>query len=121
MSAAVSPVMRSTSRPSRMWTVVGKMSTLVDVWHCCDLPNPRAATAADLAQTVTRATVGRLGADGFRSVGSYGWGGAYGSSYTVDPAERLVIVFMLQQIPNSSNVAGRFATLVYQALVPGGR
>ena len=66
-------------------------------------------------------TVDRLGADGFRSVGSYGWGGAYGSTYTVDPAERLVIVFMVQQIPNSSNVASRFTSMVYQALVPGGR
>ncbi len=66
-------------------------------------------------------TVDRLGADGFKSVGSYGWGGAYGSSYTVDPAERLVIVFMLQQIPNSSNVASRFTNMVYQALIPAGK
>ena len=66
-------------------------------------------------------TVDRLGADGFRSVGSFGWGGAYGSSYTVDPQERLVIVFMVQQIPNSSNVASRFTSMVYQALIPSGR
>ena len=63
-------------------------------------------------------TVERLGADGFKSVGAYGWGGAYGSSYTVDPAERMVIVFMMQQLPNSSDVAGRFTNMVYQALVP---
>ncbi len=66
-------------------------------------------------------TVDRLGADGFRSVGSFGWGGAYGSSYTVDPAERLVIVFMMQQIPNSSDVASRFTNMVYQALIPSVR
>ena len=66
-------------------------------------------------------TVERLGADGFRSVGSYGWGGAYGSSYTVDPEQRLVIVFMMQQIPNSSDVASRFTNMVYQALIPTGR
>ena len=66
-------------------------------------------------------TVDRLGADGFKSVGSYGWGGAYGSSYTVDPQERLVIVFMVQQIPNSSDVASRFTSMVYQALIPSGR
>ena len=66
-------------------------------------------------------TVDRLGADGFKSVGSYGWGGAYGSSYTVDPAQRLVIVFMLQQLPNSSNVASRFTNMVYQALTPEGK
>ena len=67
------------------------------------------------------ATVDRLGADGFKSVGAYGWGGAYGSNYTVDPKERLVIVFMIQQLPNSSDVAGKFVTLVYQSLLPGGR
>ena len=66
-------------------------------------------------------TVDRLGADGFRSVGSYGWGGAYGSGYTVDPKERLVIVFMMQQLPNASDVGARFVTLVYQALVPSTR
>ena len=67
------------------------------------------------------AVVERLGAEGFKSVGSYGWGGAYGSSYTVDPKERLVIVFMIQQIPNASDVASRFTTMVYQALIPPGR
>ncbi|MBC7843412.1 MAG: beta-lactamase family protein [Gemmatimonadaceae bacterium] len=66
-------------------------------------------------------TVDRLGADGFRSVGSYGWGGAYGSSYAVDPKERLVIVFMMQQLPNSSDVGARFVNLVYQSLIPNAR
>ena len=59
----------------------------------------------------------RYGASGMMSVGSFGWGGAYGSSYWVDPKERLVGVFMIQQLPNSSDVAGKFPTLVYQALV----
>jgi CubicO group peptidase (beta-lactamase class C family) len=67
------------------------------------------------------ATVDRLGADGFKSVGSFGWGGAYGSEYSVDPKERLVLVYMMQQLPNTSNVATRFVNLVYQALVPRGR
>ena len=66
-------------------------------------------------------TVDRLGADGFRSVGSYGWGGAYGSGYAVDPNERLVIVFMINQLPNSSDIASKFVTLTYQALVPASR
>lgn len=61
-------------------------------------------------------TVEKLGADGLASVGSFGWGGAYGSSYKVDPAEKLVIVFMINQMPNRSDVAGKFPTLVYQAL-----
>jgi CubicO group peptidase (beta-lactamase class C family) len=62
-------------------------------------------------------TVDRLGADGFRSVGAFGWGGAYGSNYTVDPQERLVIVFMINQLPNSSDVPSKFVTMVYQALM----
>ncbi|MCC6241768.1 MAG: beta-lactamase family protein [Gemmatimonadaceae bacterium] len=58
----------------------------------------------------------RYGANGMASEGSFGWGGAYGSTYLVDPVEGLVIVFMVQQLPNRSDVAARFRTLVYQAL-----
>ena len=58
------------------------------------------------------------GADGrIESVGTYGWGGAYGSTYEVDPQEHLVLVFMIQQLPNRSAVPSLFPTLVYQALV----
>jgi CubicO group peptidase (beta-lactamase class C family) len=62
-------------------------------------------------------TVERYGAAGMESVGSYRWGGAYGSTYGVDPVEHLVIVFMINQLPNSSDVAGKYLTLVYSALV----
>ena len=62
------------------------------------------------------ATTERFGADGPASVGSFGWGGAYGSTYKVDPAEHLVVVFMINQLPNSTDVAAKFPTLVYQAL-----
>jgi len=62
-------------------------------------------------------TVGRYGASGMASVGSFGWGGAYASTYMVDPREGLVIVFMIQLIPNRSDVAAKFPALVYQALV----
>ena len=62
------------------------------------------------------ATTERLGTDGLASVGSFGWGGAYGSNYKVDPAEHLVIVFMLNQLPNSSDIGAKFPNLVYQAL-----
>ncbi|MEP6732223.1 MAG: serine hydrolase domain-containing protein [bacterium] len=62
-------------------------------------------------------TIEKLGADGLASVGSFGWGGAYSSNYKVDPAEGLVIVFMQNQLPNKSDIAAKFPTLVYQALV----
>jgi CubicO group peptidase (beta-lactamase class C family) len=34
----------------------------------------------------------------------------------VDPVERMVVVFMINQMPNRSDVASKFPTLVYQAL-----
>jgi hypothetical protein len=37
--------------------------------------------------------------------------------YKVDPAEHMVIVFMINQLPNRTDVAAKFPTLVYQALV----
>jgi CubicO group peptidase (beta-lactamase class C family) len=64
-------------------------------------------------------TVDHFGADDLSSVGTFGWGGAYGSQYKVDPKERLVMVFMINQLPNSSDVSTKFFTLIYQALVKG--
>jgi CubicO group peptidase (beta-lactamase class C family) len=66
-------------------------------------------------------TTERYGATGMASVGTFSWGGAYGSAYYVDPAEHLVIVFMINQLPNWADIAGKFPTLVYQALVTGRR
>jgi CubicO group peptidase (beta-lactamase class C family) len=62
-------------------------------------------------------TVDRYGAAGLSSVGAFGWGGAYGSEYKVDPEARLVIVFMINQIPNRTDLGNKFLTLAYQALV----
>ena len=67
------------------------------------------------------ATTDRLGADGYASVGTFSWGGAYGSTYKVDPSERMVMVFMVQMLPNRSDVPAKFPTLVYQALVDAKR
>jgi CubicO group peptidase (beta-lactamase class C family) len=59
----------------------------------------------------------RLGADGMASVGSFGWGGAYATTYKVDPKERLVIILMEQLLPSTADLSAKFPTLVYQALV----
>ena len=60
----------------------------------------------------------RAGANGRpETVGTFGWGGAYGSTYEVDPREGLVLVVLTQQLPNTSDALGRFPMLVYQALV----
>jgi CubicO group peptidase (beta-lactamase class C family) len=61
-------------------------------------------------------TTDRYGAAGMESQGSFGWAGAYGSFYRVDPQARLTTVVMIQQIPNRSDLRERFPNLVYQAL-----
>ena len=62
-------------------------------------------------------TVDRYGAKGMAAVGTFGWGGAYGSSYEVDPADHLVIVFMMQLMPDGTDIQQRFSNAIYQALV----
>jgi CubicO group peptidase (beta-lactamase class C family) len=62
-------------------------------------------------------TVEQYGASNLASQGTFGWGGAYGSNYKVDPAEGLVIVVMMNQLPNSSDVVARLQTMVYAAMV----
>ena len=61
-------------------------------------------------------TVDRFGANTMSSEGAFGWGGAYGSIYRVDPEARLVMVLMIQLIPNATDIREVFPTLVYQAL-----
>ena len=50
------------------------------------------------------------------SVGTYSWGGAFYTTYWIDPQERLIGVFMSQVRPVHSSIAQRFSSLVYQAL-----
>jgi CubicO group peptidase (beta-lactamase class C family) len=64
-------------------------------------------------------TIDRMGANDFASVGSFGWSGAYGSVYEVDPHERLIIVLMIQVLPyTGSGIREAFKAAVYQMLVP---
>ena len=62
-------------------------------------------------------TTERFGANGLESQGGFGWGGAYGTTYRVDPEARLVTVMMIQMLPNATDIASKFSTLVYQALM----
>lgn len=51
------------------------------------------------------------------SVGSFLWGGMFGSTYWVDPKEKIVAQFVLQKYPNSRyDIFKKFIVLVYQAL-----
>jgi len=55
---------------------------------------------------------GRLGSDG-----EFGWGGAYHSTYWVDPKEGLVVVYFTQLIPAGGlDDHGKIRALVYQAI-----
>jgi CubicO group peptidase (beta-lactamase class C family) len=60
-----------------------------------------------------------LGARGsLGSVGEFGWGGAYHTTYWVDPREELVVVHLTQLVP-AGNVddQAKVRALVYQAIV----
>jgi CubicO group peptidase (beta-lactamase class C family) len=61
-------------------------------------------------------TTDRYGANGMDDVGSYGWAGAYGTIYRIDPHERLVMMLMTQLLPNTTDVREKFPMMVYQAL-----
>lgn len=62
--------------------------------------------------------VERFGAAGLEAPGSFGWAGAYGTNYRVDPASGLVVVLMLQLMPNNTDFREKFANMVYQSLLP---
>lgn len=56
---------------------------------------------------------GKLG-----SKGAYGWGGAYHSSYWIDPKENLVVVYLTQLIPAGNlDDQNKLRALIYQAIV----
>jgi CubicO group peptidase (beta-lactamase class C family) len=63
-------------------------------------------------------TTDRYGANGLDSEGAFGWGGAYGTVYRVDPEAKVVLLLMIQQLPNTTDIRTVFPTLVYQALEP---
>jgi CubicO group peptidase (beta-lactamase class C family) len=50
------------------------------------------------------------------SNGMYGWVGIYGTTFWVDPKERLIAIMMVQRYPGSP-VGAVFQPLVYQAIV----
>jgi CubicO group peptidase (beta-lactamase class C family) len=52
------------------------------------------------------------------SVGEFGWGGAYHSTYWVDPKEQLVVVYLTQLNPAVGiDDFGKLRALIYQAIV----
>jgi CubicO group peptidase (beta-lactamase class C family) len=62
-------------------------------------------------------TVDRYGAKGMSGVGAFGWGGAYGTTYEVDRQGHLVVILMIQLMPNRTDIQQKFPVLVYQAIM----
>jgi CubicO group peptidase (beta-lactamase class C family) len=62
-------------------------------------------------------TVDRYGASGMAGVGAFGWGGAYGTTYQVDRQSHMVIILMVQLMPNATDIQQKFSNVVYQSLV----
>lgn len=60
-----------------------------------------------------------LGATGMLgSVGEYGWGGAAGTRFWIDPKERLITLYMVQVLPHTGlTYSSQIKNLVYQAIV----
>jgi CubicO group peptidase (beta-lactamase class C family) len=76
-----------------------------------------AQSARGLGYGLAFESVDRYGANGMASVGSFSWGGAYATRYHVDPEVRMTLVFMMQVIPNTTDVREKFQNLVYSALI----
>jgi CubicO group peptidase (beta-lactamase class C family) len=76
--------------------------------------NGPAATGYGLGVSVTldTAALGRPG-----SVGTFGWGGAATTTFSVNPAEDMAIVIMGQVMPNDADLLQKVEALVYQALI----
>ena len=91
-----------------------KSVELMTVSHIGDLPF-RQGQGFGLGFSVVT-DLGRSGLPG--SVGEFGWGGAYHSTYWVDPEEELVVVYLTQIIPAINlDDQQKLRTLVYQAII----
>lgn len=76
-------------------------------------PNP--GVGFGLGFSVVR-DVGARGVPG--STGEFGWGGAYHSSYWVDPQEQLIVVYLTQLLPAGSiDDFARARALIYSAIM----
>jgi CubicO group peptidase (beta-lactamase class C family) len=62
-------------------------------------------------------TTDRVGGNGLDPLGAYGWAGAYGSMYRVDPNAGITLLLMIQLLPQNTDLGQRFPTLVHQAFV----
>jgi dihydrofolate synthase/folylpolyglutamate synthase len=71
--------------------LVAWMAPIVDVWHVCDLPTPRAARAAALAALVREAVAGRSGAAVDVQTHAGPAEALRAAAAAADPADRIVV------------------------------
>ena len=91
-----------------------KSVELMTTSHLGDIPF-RGGQSFGLGYSVVE-DLGERGSLG--SEGEYGWGGAYHSTYWVDPAEELVVVYLTQIIPATGlNDNSTLRNGIYQAIV----
>lgn len=60
------------------------------------------------------------GANNLDPAGSFGWAGAYGSMYRIDPTANIDILLMIQLLPMNTDLNQRFPATVHQAYLGGG-
>lgn len=88
---------------------------LMTVSHLGTIPYTTSGVGFGLGFSVCE-DLGDRGTPG--SVGEFGWGGAYGSTYWVDPKEDMVVVYFKQLIPtNGVDDQAKLRSLIYQAIV----
>jgi CubicO group peptidase (beta-lactamase class C family) len=75
-------------------------------------PSPSTAYGLGVSVVVDAAAAGNLG-----SKGTFGWAGAASTWAILDPEEDLVLILMSQYMVADFDLAARFQTLAYQAIV----
>ncbi len=90
-----------------------KSVELMTCSHLKNIPFPEPGNSFGLGFRVTEdlGTRGVLGSEG-----EFGWGGAYHSTYWVDPKEELTVVYFTQLIPARVDDHQKLRALIYQAL-----
>src|SRR3954463_1357559 len=66
-------------------------------------------------------TTDQVGANGLEPAGSFGWAGAYGSVYRIDPTAGIDVLLMIQLLPMTTDLSPRYLATVHQAFVEDNR
>jgi CubicO group peptidase (beta-lactamase class C family) len=73
---------------------------------------PATGYGLGVSVTLNTSALARLG-----SVGSFGWGGAATTIFSIDPEEDMAYVVMAQKMPNDTSLLNKVENLIYQAII----